>query len=305
MKLSCAIPSRNSGAFVAPTLKSIVSGGADEIILVDDASADGSCELEAVKALGLPVTLVRHERPFGVAGARNHGLALATGDWLAVSDAHVEAPAGALREMARLAAERQAIVCAATEAMNRPNTRIAYGGRIYLPNVWNVLLNGSPPKPEPNCPELARINALYGSVYVWPRSVHERMGGGWVRTIGRGYNEAIHSMLAFFCDVPIYVYLPVRFKHHCQLFRRGDVRSYEWNWRDCMLNVILACYVLFEQATFAGYWRPTIQSAMARYGIRPDEICTAEWRAERERVQPLKIKTDAEFFKYFSNGNPP
>ena len=60
-----------------------------EIIVVDDASLDGSAA--AVAALGdKRVRLLRHERNRGAAAARNTGIAAAAGDWIALLDSDDE-----------------------------------------------------------------------------------------------------------------------------------------------------------------------------------------------------------------------
>ena len=61
----------------------------DEIVVVDDASGDGSAE--AVAALGESrIRLLRHERNQGAAAARNTGIAAAVGDWIALLDSDDE-----------------------------------------------------------------------------------------------------------------------------------------------------------------------------------------------------------------------
>ena len=88
------IVSHDEGAELRATVEAMratMPAGA-EIVVVDDASADGSADFLTGERRG--VRLLRTERPLGVAGARNAGAALARGDVLVFSDAHVRPPDG-------------------------------------------------------------------------------------------------------------------------------------------------------------------------------------------------------------------
>ncbi len=79
-----------------------------EIVVVDDASRDGSAE--AVAALGDGrIRLLRHERNQGASAARNTGIAAATSDWIALLDSDDE------WEPEKLARQLNAL-CAAPDA---------------------------------------------------------------------------------------------------------------------------------------------------------------------------------------------
>ena len=89
--ISVVIPLYNRreeiGRAIASALRQ--SHAPDEIVVVDDASRDGSAE--AVAALGdSRIRLLRHERNRGAAAARNTGIALATSDWIALLDSDDE-----------------------------------------------------------------------------------------------------------------------------------------------------------------------------------------------------------------------
>src|SRR6185437_6540351 len=60
-----------------------------EVVVVDDASRDGSAD--AVAALGdTRIRLLRHEQNRGAAAARNTGIEAATGEWIALLDSDDE-----------------------------------------------------------------------------------------------------------------------------------------------------------------------------------------------------------------------
>src|SRR5262245_40987394 len=89
--ISVIIPLYNRRAEIGRALRSALrqSRAPDEIVVVDDASGDGSAE--AVAALGEGrIRLLRHERNQGAAAARNTGIAAAVGDWIALLDSDDE-----------------------------------------------------------------------------------------------------------------------------------------------------------------------------------------------------------------------
>ena len=96
MKLTVIVPAFNEEAYLAPTLGSIraaadeargVSGADVEVIVVDNASADGTAAL--ARSLGATVV---HEPVQGIARARNAGARRAAGDVLVFVDADVDVP---------------------------------------------------------------------------------------------------------------------------------------------------------------------------------------------------------------------
>jgi glycosyltransferase involved in cell wall biosynthesis len=83
--VSCIVPVHDGAAFIAEALASILSqtGAVLDVIVVDDGSADGSAGI-AESFAGVRVHRKAHG---GVAAARNDGLALARGDYIAFLDA--------------------------------------------------------------------------------------------------------------------------------------------------------------------------------------------------------------------------
>lgn len=84
MRVTAAIPCYNGGDYVGRTIESLLtqSRPADQILVIDDGSTDGSAEI----VHRYPVRLVQHEQNKGLSAARNTAIAAATGDILAFID---------------------------------------------------------------------------------------------------------------------------------------------------------------------------------------------------------------------------
>ncbi|MEU4658507.1 glycosyltransferase family 2 protein [Streptomyces sp. NPDC023723] len=88
-KLSVIVPFYNVRQYVPDALRSLRANARDdfEFILVDDRSTDGTADLLARAAPGLPgAVLVRHEVNGGLATARNTGIDAARGEYLTFLD---------------------------------------------------------------------------------------------------------------------------------------------------------------------------------------------------------------------------
>jgi len=83
---SVIIPAYNSEATLARAIDSVLTQSypAQEIIVVDDGSTDGTADVAA--RYGQKLRYIRQENA-GVSSARNHGAQAACGDWLAFLDA--------------------------------------------------------------------------------------------------------------------------------------------------------------------------------------------------------------------------
>ena len=142
MKLTVIVPAFNEEAYLAPTLGSIraaadeargVSGAGVEVIVVDNASTDGT----AAVARRLGATVV-HEPVQGIARARNAGARRAAGDVLVFVDADVVVPRTLL--VAICAAMRDpACVGGGVDVDYRPHRHLV---RLYL-RLWRLLARGT------------------------------------------------------------------------------------------------------------------------------------------------------------------
>jgi glycosyltransferase involved in cell wall biosynthesis len=83
--ISAILPVFNGGRYLEEALRSALDQSLppSEVIVVDDGSTDGSAEI--AESFGDPVRCIRQGN-IGVAGARNRGLAVATGEFIAFLD---------------------------------------------------------------------------------------------------------------------------------------------------------------------------------------------------------------------------
>jgi glycosyltransferase involved in cell wall biosynthesis len=87
MKISVIIPAYNAERYIANAIESCLSQtyAPHEIIVIDDASSDGTAEI--AESFPAPVHVIRLAENLGVSVARNRGVAASTGDWIAFLDA--------------------------------------------------------------------------------------------------------------------------------------------------------------------------------------------------------------------------
>jgi glycosyltransferase involved in cell wall biosynthesis len=101
LRLSAVVPTRNAEAWIESCVRAIRDNGAAEVILVDGGSTDRTVELARPW-----VDTVLDDGGAGVAAARMLGVVSASEPWIALVDADVVLPPGALRDLDRERHER-------------------------------------------------------------------------------------------------------------------------------------------------------------------------------------------------------
>lgn len=104
--ISVVIPTYNEAEVIEQTLRrgaiALKSSGEEfELIVVDDASADGTADLAEALSSEFPVRVLRRGGRLGLATAVLAGWSLARGEILGVMDADLQHPPETLRELAR------------------------------------------------------------------------------------------------------------------------------------------------------------------------------------------------------------
>lgn len=113
--VSVIIPVRNSGRYFRECLDSVTRQTLQdiEIIIIDDASTDGSDTVaEAYAAQDPRITVIHHTESTGAGPARNDGMAIARGEYIAFMDSDDLYPsANVLEILYNKAIEQHAIIC--------------------------------------------------------------------------------------------------------------------------------------------------------------------------------------------------
>jgi len=152
--VSVILPTHNEGDFLRMTVESIerdTAHPAYEIVVVDDASTDGSCEAVS----NHPAVRVIRAPGLGVAGARNAGAQTAAGDVLVFLDAHcLVSPNWLTRIVAAVQQPEIGVVGPCFTRLNESEPRAA--GMTWvdeaLQTAWGHPLHPCTPYPVPFVP---------------------------------------------------------------------------------------------------------------------------------------------------------
>ena len=148
-EVSVVVPTHNRSSLLALTLQSVLwQRDVDlEVVVVDDGSTDDTAEAVARLRDGR-VRVVRHERPQGVAAARNRGAEEATAEWITfLDDDDLWAPDKLARQL---------------QAAREAGRSWAYTGAVSIDDELEVLGGMPPPSPERIVELLPRFDAVPG-----------------------------------------------------------------------------------------------------------------------------------------------
>lgn len=128
-RVSVVVPTYNRAPLLPRALESIAaqSRPADEVLVVDDGSEDGTLDLLARR---FPWVRVLRQEHRGVSAARNRGIRAATGHWIAFLDSDdAWLPTKIERQLAALGARPEHRICHTEEIWIRRGRRVNPGRR--------------------------------------------------------------------------------------------------------------------------------------------------------------------------------
>jgi glycosyltransferase involved in cell wall biosynthesis len=144
MKLTVIVPAYNEAATIAEVIRRVLATGvAEEIVVVDDGSTDGTAEILSHMPIapGPVVCVLRHAQNRGKGAAIRTGLAVVTGDLVLVQDADLEyEPAEYSVLLAPFSDPAVQVVYGSRNLQHNPRSNFAFywGGR-FLSWVANRL----------------------------------------------------------------------------------------------------------------------------------------------------------------------
>ena len=175
--VSLLIPARDEIATLPNTLPTWLAQGADEVLVLDDGSSDGTGAFLAAAAADEPRlrVLAGAPLPTGWSGKNwaCHQLAQAArGDLLVFTDADVTWERGAL------AAVRRALATTSADLLTCwPRQRCETLGERMLVPLVDMLLLTTLPAPLARLPRPASATGANGQCMAWARAAYERFGG--------------------------------------------------------------------------------------------------------------------------------
>jgi glycosyltransferase involved in cell wall biosynthesis len=146
LKLSVIIPTYNECGTIEEVVRAVLAvERADEIIIVDDGSTDGTRDLYAkVAALDECIQVILHERNMGKGAALRTGFSKATGDIFLIQDADMEYDPRDYEAMLRPIEEGKATVVYGSRFRGGPTKTMFFWhmvGNKFLTLVTNILYN--------------------------------------------------------------------------------------------------------------------------------------------------------------------
>jgi len=295
--VSVVYASMNEGEEVAKTVESAIAAttGPLEVIVVDDASTDGSCEgLNKYNTNNAYVIVITLKKSVGAGMARNIGFAAARGRVVVSSDAHMRYPKGMWHEIGGFVLEKHAIACPGVAAM--------FGG----PQGWGAKLNYhrdgkigcSYYRTKGTDPELT--TGVLGACYFVPREIFDDLTR-WPSINGKwGYEESALNSWAWLHGVECYCFPKYTVRHLYRSEAAKGSKEPPWGYpptSDLNLNHLASHLALFDRETYENVWEPHYINQISPEHRSTLEAMKAGKLYETGHWQKGRIHSDAEFFR--------
>ncbi len=314
--ISVILTARNEGKEVANTVRSIVNSGQTrfDIVIVDDASTDGSVPLDLADQIRPKVAkhwrddlhhrikIIRHEQPLGVSRSRAEAIDVSDGEMIVIMDAHQRCITKYSLEMLCAAAnDKDGIVVASVcnlgnSSSNDPKIRDArtFGARFRTKMKWGLLNSHISTRPDEI---IAPRDTVIGAGYAMSKEVLERVGGCPQLPGLWSFFEQVLCLRAWVMDVGCWVHAGVTTEH---MYKSGTMDVPHLG---TLLNSHYAHYAHFGDESYYGYFKP----ALLHHGWYPevDEFLQSqavqESRAYWAAMKEERGKTDEIFFREMLN----
>ena len=238
--VSIVIPTHNEGVWLQRTVDAVFANTRYhpfEVIVVDDGSTDGSCEfLEANQYCQLPVKRVVGSG-LGVAGARNKGAEVASGEILVFLDAHVLPDPGWLGELVELLSDPSVGLAGLCVRSFDDPTAKGYAMVIEGPDLSTNWVKQSSEAPfESPC--------IIGCCVATRRDVFADIGGFDPESTRWGANDVGSSVCTWLMGYRCVVSPRVEVAH---LFKSSPERDFEVTWEEYDVNLLRASLTLLGE----------------------------------------------------------
>ncbi len=322
------ITAHNEGKEVGNTIHSVVANTDDcKVILVDEASTDGSCD-------GHPVDfLIRHKERIGIAYSRNIGVAKAKEigcDTFAFLDAHQRVSPRCLNQCADVAKDMHAVVWPClTGLVDKDRNWRGHGanmrlieedktkrwlfslqwkkrrGLMYPAEAGDVCASPNGREYEVSADDIPIAHRLSpSSTMVVPGYVMDEVAYSKVRWIsqlrGWGASEPAVTVKCFFTETPCLHLCGPLARHY---FRPGKRIPYPTAWKSVARNHALVARICFSDRTWRKFWRPKAFKRWLHQDIA--EFDRDPIVSEHEAFQSIKRRSDDQFFREVLHMEPP
>ena len=307
MRASIVIAARNEGGAVARTVEACVKTAAgleNEVVLVDDASTDGS--VDAAFRQSPTIQRVRHEHALGASPAKAAGAERATGDVLVFLDGHTNPARGAIlrlvQDVERM--EGRAIITPAVAALDigRWRNDLAQTGHGYAFDLQHFACRWL------GLAELRRYNglplyespALIGCAFAVSRELYDRLWGFDPYMRSWGTEDLDLALKAWLVGAPILHDPEAIVGHHF----RTAFDNYRVPVEDVLVNQLRMARKHFTESVWEEWLTAMRAGAYAQSDGHPEGIWARAWHqfesdrssVEQERAYLQALRVHDEFW---------